>query len=272
MKLLINSSLLLFVILLFSGCLEVRTTVNVNKDGSGTLNEKVLFSKDMVELLSSFNVSDTTDSTGSSKFSFVDEKELKSRAAEMGEGVEYVSSKDIKEDGREGYCVVYSFNDLSKLKINENPNNKMNLSETDSGNNEKKEYLTFNFKQGNPAEILVNMSKRNLNVPSEDKKSSRDTVGADNPFAKQFLNMMKDFRISIGLHINGKIESTNASYVEGSNITLFDVAFKELFKDKDKLDEFSRMKDHSISELKEVLKNIPGIKLELNNPVLIKFD
>jgi len=272
MKLLINSCLLLFVVLLFSGCLEVQTIVNVNKDGSGTVNEKVLFSKDMVELLSSFNVSDSTDSTGTSKFSFVDEKELKSHASDMGDGVNYVSGKEIKEDGKEGYSVVYSFDDLSKLRINENPNNKMNLSESDTGKSEKKEYLTFNFKQGNPAEILVNMSKKDLNIPSEEKKESKDTVSADNPFAKQFLNMMKDFRISIRLHVNGNIENTNATYVEGSDITLFDIAFKELFKDKDKLDEFSRMNNHSISELKEVLKNIPGIKLELNNPVSVKFD
>ncbi len=270
----IAKKLFLFIIIIFffSGCLEVQTTVNVNKDGSGTVNEKVLFSKDMVALLSSFNQSDSTDSSGNSKFTLMNVEDLKSHAPEMGEGVKFISSKEIKEDGKEGYTVVYSFTDLSKLKINENPDNKMGISGNDLDKKEKKDYMTFNFKPGSPAEVLVNISKKDMNKESQDKKNQKDTSNVNNLFAKQFLSMMEDFRIAIRLHINGEIESTNASYVNGSNVTLFDVSFKELVKDKDKFDEFSRMEGQDVNELKKFLKSVPGIKMELNNPVTVKFD
>ena len=44
-------SLLIFILLPFvlAGCLQVETTLNVKKDGSGTINEKVLFSKTFVK-------------------------------------------------------------------------------------------------------------------------------------------------------------------------------------------------------------------------------
>ena len=266
----------LFVIIIiaffFSGCLEVQTTVNVNKDGSGTINEKVLFSKDMVALLSGFSKSDSSDTTKSSKFSLMNVEELKSHAPEMGEGVKFVSSKEIKEDGKEGYTAVYSFTDLSKLKINENPDNKTGMSGNDQGKKDKKDYMTFQFKPGSPAEILVNMSREDMKKESRNKKNSKDTSNVNNVFAKQFLTMMEDFRVTVRIHVNGDIESTNASYVNGSNVILFDVSFKELVKDKDKLDKFSRMEGHDVNELKELLKSVPGIKMELNNPVTIKFD
>ena len=270
----IAKHLLVFVIIafFFSGCLDVQTTVNVNKDGSGTINEKVLFSKDMVALLSGFSKSGSADSSGNSKFSLMNVEDLKSHAPEMGGGVKFVSSKEIKEDGKEGYTAVYSFTDLSKLKISENPDNKMGMSGNGKGKKEKKDYMTFKFNPGSPAEILINMSKKDLKKKPQPKSNSKDTSKADNAFAKQFLSMMKDFRVSVKLHVNGNIENTNATYVNGSDVTLFDVSFNELFKDKDKLDKFSKMEDQDVSELKKFLKSVPGIKMELNNPVSIKFE
>ena len=43
-----------FISLLLAGCLQVDTTINVNKDGSGTINEKVLLSKTFVDMMKEF--------------------------------------------------------------------------------------------------------------------------------------------------------------------------------------------------------------------------
>ncbi len=256
----------------FSGCIEVQTLVNVNKDGSGTIQEKVLFSKEMVSLLSSFNVSDSTASKSKSGSPFYDVEKLKSEAGNMGEGVRYISSKQITEGDREGYTATYGFSDLNKIKVSDNPGNKASIGNSQEDKNKKKQYLTFNFKPGSPAQIIINIPKEDNKKPATETKVKKDTSNMNNPFAKHFLNMMKDFRFSLELNVNGKIENTNATYVKGSKVTLFDVEFDKLMKDKNKVDELYNLQNSDSEEMKKLLKSMPGVKIEMENPVNIKFD
>ena len=49
------------------------------------------------------------------------EKDARSRAAKMGEGVSFVSSRKIKLEGMEGQEATYAFRDMTKLKLSEKP-------------------------------------------------------------------------------------------------------------------------------------------------------
>ena len=67
--------LLTFILLTFfiAGCLQVETTLKVKKDGSGTINEKVLFSKTFVNMIKEFAQA-FQDSTSTEEFTIFSKK------------------------------------------------------------------------------------------------------------------------------------------------------------------------------------------------------
>ena len=110
-----NKSLLIFPLLMlfFAGCLQVETTLKVNKDGSGNINEKVLFSKTFVNMLKDFAEA-FQDSTSTEEFSMFSEEEIIADAKDYGENVTYVSYKKIDNENWEGYQATYSYDDITK--------------------------------------------------------------------------------------------------------------------------------------------------------------
>ena len=272
MKIFYKVSLFALISILFCGCLEDETTIFVNKDGSGTLEEKVLMKKEFVDMLSGFNLKSENDTTKPTKFSLFNPDELRSDAAKYGDNVEYVSGKEIVEKGREGYKAIYKFQNINQLKIDSDPGNKVSLTQSDSQNNKPKEFITFAFAGSNPSDLTIKMPKPQFNDSANASVQNEDTANANNPMQKEFTNLMKDFRFALQLHVNGKIKSTNASYVKGSNITLFDVEFDKLIENKDEVNKLNNLKSQNIDEMKKLLEKVPGIKIELNESVNVKFD
>ncbi len=103
-------------------------------------------------------------------------------------------------------------------------------------------------------------------VTTEDTASS-NTEGMD-----ELLKLMKGMRIALTLDVNGNITETNASYVKDSSITLFDINFNDLLDNPEKLKMFKQQNPKNLEEIKKIVENLPGVKVELNNPVNIKFE
>ncbi|HVO74189.1 MAG TPA: hypothetical protein VMT35_09220, partial [Ignavibacteriaceae bacterium] len=102
MKKIFGYSLIIFS--LFSqGCLEIKTLINVNKDGSGTIEETVIMSEKVIEMMKGFSTAFSSDSTQQPEFNIFDEKNLKERASSFGKGVVYVSGEKIQEETKEGF-------------------------------------------------------------------------------------------------------------------------------------------------------------------------
>lgn len=266
---------LFFVVLIsFSfiaaGCLETNTVVKVNKDGSGTVEETLLFSSEVVQMIKQFADS-TPDSGSAEKFSLFDKKQIKEMAVKMGEGVKFVSAKPLKTGGREGYLAVYSFKDIRKIKISQSPEKSLQLNEADSVDDEDGEIVTFDFQKGSVPMLTIKLPEQDF---SKGEGKSKDSVDhqqndfSDLQKAKQFL---KDMRISITMEFAGSIDETDATYVDGNKVTLFDVNFGELLKHEDKLTALQKINPQSFEEAKDILKDIPGIKIEMNRNVIVKF-
>ena len=64
-----------FFMLFLSGCLQVNTTVNLNKDGSGTIEEIVMMKTDVINMMKEFVMA--FDSTKGEDFNMFNETELK---------------------------------------------------------------------------------------------------------------------------------------------------------------------------------------------------
>ena len=266
--------LILTAAFLFTGCLEVNTTIHLNKDGSGTLEESVLMSSQVVKMISAFAGSFDSTGTDTSKFSLFKEDELIADTSKYGSGVKYVSGKEVKENGKEGYNVVYSFSDITKLKINQNPNSKLDMEGVEFEEDTAHEFLHFNFTPGEPALLSIELPPMDKEeTEAEDSlQVQEDTLAANTEGMDELLKLMKDMRIALTLDVNGKITQTNASYVNGSSVTLFDMSFNELLENPEKLKMFKQENPKNLEEIKKIMENLPGIKIELNNPVNIKFE
>ena len=176
MKTFIKLFLFVPVILLFSGCLEVKTIVNVNDDGSGTIEETILMSTEVVKMIKEFANSFAADSTQPHEdFELYDIEKIKEQAANFGEGVAYLSSEKISTDSQEGYKAVYSFADLNKITVDQNPNKQLPSfgEEGTMSEDEGKDFLTFQFTKGNPSELKIIMPKKE---PAKEEEKENEVI------------------------------------------------------------------------------------------------
>ena len=268
MKRLLITSVTFLSLIFFSGCIEFNMKVKLNPDGSGTITEEVLFSQKFVQMMESFSQMGDSDSE---VFNMFDPDDLKEKAKDFGEGVELVKSEKLERKKMTGYSAVYRFRDINKLKVEDNPASKMpeDIPGQEETGNEPP--YTFTFKKGNPATLQIHFNpgeEENLDI--EDENESESDTENDMMF-QQMKEMMSDMKTSIVLEIGGKIIKTNATYVDDNKITLVDLNFGAIFDEPGKLEEFKKMKPKSFHEAKEYLSGIPGIKIEFNKELEVKF-
>ena len=106
----------------------------------------------------------------------------------------------------------------------------------------------------------------------EESSESEDSIDSDSTGFSEFKYFMKDFSVSLKVQVDGTISSTNATYVEGNSITIFSMNFVELMENTEKLKQLEKSNFQNLQQVKDLLKDIPGIKIETNNPVKIKFN
>lgn len=269
MKRIFTFTVIFLTAILLSGCIEVDTTVNLNKDGSGTIEEKVLMSSAMISMLKQFSQSFSNDSTKKEAFNIYDPKELESKASTYGNGVKFVSGEKIKDGDREGFKAIYSFTDINKLMLDQNPGSQVPMG-SDSQENKDKDLFTFNFTKGSPAKLEILMPKEKFD--KEKNKEEEDTTGNNMGDIAKVKQMFKDMKVEMNVKVNGKIVSTNATYVNGSNITLFKVDFNDLLDNPEKLKEMQTKNPQNIDEFRKLVKGVKGIQMEFNDKVNVEFE
>lgn len=266
----------LFVGIIFSifltGCLQGNTTVNLNKDGSGTIEEIFVMKTEVINMMKEFAMA--FDSTESEEFKIFNETELKEKAAKFGEGVTYVSGELLKKDNYEGYKVIYSFKDINKLKLNPSPEDKVPMG-NDLGEVEEEtvdDLLKFNFKKGNPSTLVIDFPKPQI----EDKLETEETTEfEDSTFSQEaeqkMIEMFDGMKMALYFNFKDGINETDASFVNGSEVTLMEVDFSEIIKNKEVFKNFQNVKPETMEEFKKVVGDIKGIKIEFKEQVTIKF-
>jgi hypothetical protein len=270
MKILKTTLICASLTLLLVGCLQIETTINVKKDGSGTINEKVLMSKTFVNMMKEFAQA-FQDSTSTEEFSLFKDDEIIADAKDYGDDVNYVSHNFISDEQWEGYHAVYSFTDISKVKIQPDPDSKVGMSEEGAETEANKEYYFFKFKKGDVPELIIDRPDLDFTSESKDNSQSDTSEQSDEEMGEEALKMMQGMKINIALQVDGNITSTNASYVEGSKITLMQMDFGEMMKNKESFKEFKNNEPKNIEEMKKFLEKFPGMKIEVNKPISVKF-
>lgn len=261
--------IILYLPLLITGCLQVETTINVNKDGSGTINEKVLFSKTFVKMIKEFAQA-FKDSTSTEEFALFEEADIMNDAKQFGDAVKYVSHEKINQGNWEGYQAVFSFDDVSNIKISPDQESKLDLENEIASSDTEEEFYFFKFVKGNTPQLIIDRPEMKINTVSDQNPDSTQSGNSEEE-GEEFVKMMEGMKIDIGVKVGGDIVSTNAKYVEGSRVTLFQMDFSEMMKNKEAFKEFKMNEPKNIDELKLYLDKLSGLKIEVEKPITIEF-
>lgn len=257
----------------FSGCLQVDTKLNLKQNGSGTIEEIFLMKSSVVNMMKELALA--FDSSKTDGFNLFNEEELKAKASNFGEGVKYLSGEKIKNDNYEGFKVIYSFADINKVKINPAQEDKIPFGD-ELINNEKAtsdEYLRFNFKKGNPSTLVINFpkEKENADVSVEEEVTEIEDSTVTSDQMEKLIEMFDGMKILLTINVDKNIQETDASYANGSEITLMNVDFSEIIKHKDILEDLQKNKPETLDSFQKIIGELPGIKIETKEKVIVKF-
>ena len=263
----------IFLIFLLSGCFQIERVFKVNKNGSGTIEETVLMSQEFIDqmkqMATSFGGGEIEETDEESSYHDVDE--LKKEAAKMGEGVKYVSSKPLKKDGKLGYFVIYSFEDITKVIVDENPADNMMSS---PGMVEEKKDLQFKFNKGKTSELTIIFPEEEEDEEYEETEEYEESEEVSSVSDKD-MNMMKamykGMKISVRVIVDGKIVESNATHQKGNEVTLSEIDFDTILENEEAFKAFSDQKDSTDEDMKKSMKEFKGFKADMNEEVVIKF-
>jgi len=259
------------VVFLFAatGCLQVETNVFVNKDGSGIIEEKVLIRKDVIDMMKQFVLA--FDSTQTGDFNFFKEEDLISKAGSYGEGVSYLSSEKLLNDNFEGVKVRYSFNDISKINVNLISDDQLPSLSDEPGQKRENEILKFvlnkNASQTNLKIFLPNMEED----PNEENAVEEMNDSTFNENYEKTKELFSDMKMSLRIIPDGKINHTDADFVEDNQVVVIEMDFNSLIKNRELFRNLVNNKIKSLDEFRKAIKATDGVKIESKNSINISF-
>ena len=276
----LHACLFLILSLALTGCIRVETILFINKDGSGTITEKVMVSKTFVEMLKSFR--GAFEEEGKSEpFSLLDEDRLREDASSYGEGVTYRSSSSADSKDWEGYTVTYSFADVTKIRMTMDQDEKVDTGmpsgdpfggeEPEEVTEEEEEFYYFGFEGGSNPVLTINRKEAAKDESEADVTESENEDPSMGDMNEEVLKMFDGMGFKMAIVVDGKITETNASFSDKSTVTLLDMDFSEMMKNKEAFVEMTKAKPETAEEMKAFMDRLPGMKVELEQPVTVRF-
>ncbi len=263
--------LLLASLLLLSNtsCLRNSTVVKVKKDGTGTIVSRYSFSPQMLAMLEqlealggAFGGLEGGNAAGGPDLGLLkgmakpEEESLRADAANFGEGVRYASHEAGKdEEGWEGYSVVYEFDDIRKVRIDQNSVPGKAKEFVKSAGEEIKAGegggISFTL-DGDVLTVTSNFAKKGLDGMIDQKQldQAKKAGIAPSEMMKMSAGMTQGMRVGLFLKAEGGIAETDASHVKDGLITINDVDVSKMIADPD----FSAYVDTVAADPKAVTK------------------
>jgi len=256
------------------GCISVDSVVKVRPDGTGTLEQTMLINSSAMGMMSMMGGAEA-GAEAKAKLdpaTIFSKEKMAAEAAKLGEGVTFVSSEPVTQGEMKGVKAIYAFKDFNTLKVT------TALPDMEGGSSEMKgkgERLPMVMsRRGGNALITLNMLDE---LAKADAKKDATTKPAGSPeMPKEMMAMLapmfKDMRVAIALEPQGTLVRTNATHVAGQRITLFDVAFGEIFADPKGVEKLEALGNNpSIDQIRTALKGMKGIKINEVEKLEIEF-
>lgn len=268
----------MLISLLLAGCFQVEQVVTVNPDGSGTLEESFLISRMIAESMAGFGEAMAEPAAEGKQPApapkpkpFFSDEDIRKRAAELGEGVTFVSMQRIGDEKFEGYRAAFAFRDINRLRL-EKKSGKNTPTPPPPGGATEDNGVRFQFKPGKPASLTV----KQLGQDREEKQESpaETTIDAAKANPEQLGTLRQMFaglRFSTVLVIKGNIVGTNATHRNGSRITLVEIDFDRLLDKPEQLAMMATVPQGDMEAALEAMKKLPGMKVDLNEELRVTF-
>jgi hypothetical protein len=282
-----------------SGCIQDTIVINVKPDGSGTIEETFLLSNSMFDMMESIvgtmaahrkeeGVQDNKNATKGSTEKEATEtrddaiakmvKDAEKQAETFGAAVKFVSAKPLKTDTAGGYSAVYAFQDINQVMVNQDLGSRRDGQKAEKSNSPEAEYLQFKFTRGSTAKLVVTLPAQK--EASGDKSGAPDNgrtaegksgkeASAQSP--EMMKNIFQDMKVKIALQFQGTIINTNATYRDGSTVTLIEMDIGKLMTNITLFKQVLAANPLSVGGTKALFKNVEGLKFETNNPVTVEF-
>jgi len=272
----------------FQGCFSIDVTVKLNPDGSGTLVERMLLQKQFLEQMKQLaeGLAAGGGKTGKAQAvlqgDMFSEQQAAKRAASYGPGVELVSARKISDAAAEGMEAVYSFKDVSQLRLDQKPGSmipgapSLGQPAAPSG---MPQALRFEKLPGGHSLLTLRIPwEKSQSLEEREKVPTARSAGEEPPVSQeqlaQAMQMFRGMRVSLAVEPKGTLVSTNSPYVTGNRVTLFEMNMDEVLASAADPASLTRMVSAppaDAAEARKVLEQFKGIKFCLEPEIKIEF-
>jgi hypothetical protein len=193
----------------------------------------------------------------------------------MGEGVSFVSSRNITAEGMEGQEATYAFRDIAKLKLNEKPETpSLPGLQTDSPGNASETTFRFARLPNGHSQLTAIFSEVSSEKASFEETATEPSEATKAPTAEELEQAKKffaGFRIGMAVEVQGNLVKTNSLYRAGTRVTLLEMDFSELLSNDALLLQATAIEGPNLDKAKQLLKGLKGFKVNLEPEVKIEF-
>jgi hypothetical protein len=245
------------------GCFQMTTVVKVSGDASGTIDQRLVFSQAAIGQLKQFAAFGGSDRK---PFDPVSEEQARADAAKLGPGTIYVSSTAINDETGQGRATVYGFTDINQLRLSRQPGAPAGVTVHAQGMDSDGQAITFRMTKQPNGNALLTIAVPPLSI------QTGGAGGTTMPSAGEiamFKQIFSGARLTIAVEPAGTLVRTSSAFVEGQRVTLLDVTLDELLKDDTLLPRIQAAKTDD--DMKAILKDAPGLKINLDRETTIEF-
>lgn len=249
--------LAVLISLLLMGCISSGVTVKVNKDGSGEVIQTFQIIKDFVGFMSMSE--EPTDPN------LIDREALELAAKAMGKGVTLSKVEPMPENSPyAGYIAYFSFSDISKIRVSASPSTSPEASNEDSS-----DWISFDFDKGSTSKLTMYLPDEEEGEAPEEENGELE-ASADEGLGDQLKEIYKDMHYWMTIEFNGKITNTNASFVNGSTVTIFDMNFEKIVENDELFKKVTGDDPGSMKEYKDELATA-GVFIDDQQEIVVSF-
>jgi hypothetical protein len=258
----IHLLLLAAVSFILTSCLEIKSTVIVNKDGTATIEESVLLGAQLAAMMQAGG-----GQGDQLKGLVMDKAKADERAKKLGEGVTVKSHEEVKTpDGKSGVKVVFAVADLAKLKyVPFEP-------EQEGKPASKSEPMTFAL-SGSSLTITNPEADKKKGGNAEKPKKSAEELAQMKAQMGMMKPMFAGMRMTIEVKGAGGIASSDATHFNDGTVSYLDIQFDKLM---DNTDAFMQVMESgeggmSMSEAATKFNKVEGLKIEGKKVVALEL-
>jgi hypothetical protein len=251
------------------GCFQSTTLLRINADGSGTIEQTTLLTDAALAQLRQL----ASGGSMGKPLDLFSGKQAQETAANIGPDVTVVSNTRLKTADAEGTKTIFAFPDVNHLRLKQSSGTAaLGLTASDAENAQVRLSLTHQS-DGHALLRITLPSSKLLQVNPAPTSPAGSGGTPQSRIGPEQLAMIKQLfagmRISIAVQPDGPVVRTSSPFVDGQKVTLFDFSFDQLLNN-DAV--FSRLQTaRSIDDVKAAMKDIPGLKINLDPEITIEF-